>query len=216
MRVTKAVREQQIAILEETYRGVKPALKFRNPFELLIAVILSAQCTDVRVNVVTERLFAKAPTPEAIIGMGLGALEEEIRDCGLFRNKAKNIMAACQLLLQEYGGQVPEDFEALQKLPGVGRKTANVVMSVAFDYPAIAVDTHVFRVANRLKLAVSSTPLDVEKGLQKAIPREKWSAAHHWLIWHGRKLCKARSPLCGECPLQQVCPSCEALQGPGK
>lgn len=216
MRVTKAVREQQIAILEETYRGGKPALKFRNPFELLIAVILSAQCTDVRVNVVTERLFAKAPTPEAIIGMGLGALEEEIRDCGLFRNKAKNIMAACQLLLQEYGGQVPEDFEALQKLPGVGRKTANVVMSVAFGYPAIAVDTHVFRVANRLKLAAGSTPLEVEKGLQKAIPKEKWSAAHHWLIWHGRKLCKARSPLCGECPLQQVCPSCEALQGPGK
>ena len=216
MRVTKAVREQQIAILEETYRGVKPALKFRNPFELLIAVILSAQCTDVRVNVVTERLFAKAPTPEAILAMGLGALEEEIRDCGLFRNKAKNIMAACQLLLQEYGGQVPEDFEALQRLPGVGRKTANVVMSVSFDYPAIAVDTHVFRVANRLKLAAGSTPLEVEKGLQKAIPREKWSAAHHWLIWHGRKLCKARSPLCGECPLQQVCPSCEALQGPGK
>ncbi len=216
MRVTKAVREQQIAILEETYRGVKPALKFRNPFELLIAVILSAQCTDVRVNVVTERLFAKAPTPEAIMALGLGALEEEIRDCGLFRNKAKNIMAACQLLLQEYGGQVPEDFEALQKLPGVGRKTANVVMSVAFGYPAIAVDTHVFRVANRLKLAAGSTPLEVEKGLQKAIPREKWSAAHHWLIWHGRKLCKARSPLCGECPLQQVCPSCEAVKGPGK
>ena len=216
MRVTKAVREQQIAILEETYRGVKPALKFRNPFELLIAVILSAQCTDVRVNVVTERLFAKAPTPEAIMALGLGALEEEIRDCGLFRNKAKNIMAACQLLLQEYGGQVPEDFEALQKLPGVGRKTANVVMSVAFGYPAIAVDTHVFRVANRLKLAAGSTPLEVEKGLQKAIPREKWSAAHHWLIWHGRKLCKARSPLCGECPLQQVCPSCEAFKGPGK
>ena len=216
MRVTKAVREQQIAILEETYRGVKPALKFRNPFELLIAVILSAQCTDVRVNVVTERLFAKAPTPEAIMALGLSALEEEIRDCGLFRNKAKNIMAACQLLLQEYGGQVPEDYEALQKLPGVGRKTANVVMSVAFDYPAIAVDTHVFRVANRLKLAAGSTPLEVEKGLQKAIPREKWSAAHHWLIWHGRKLCKARSPLCGECPLQQVCPSCEAVKGPGK
>ena len=216
MRVTRAVREQQIAILEETYRGVKPALKFRNPFELLIAVILSVQCTDVRVNVVTERLFAKAPTPEAITALGLGALEEEIRDCGLFRNKAKNIMAACQLLLQEHGGQVPEDFEALQKLPGVGRKTANVVMSVAFGYPAIAVDTHVFRVANRLKLAAGSTPLEVEKGLQKAIPREKWSAAHHWLIWHGRKLCKARSPLCGECPLQQVCPSCEAVKGPGK
>lgn len=207
MRVTKAVREQQIAILEEVYKGVKPALKFRNPFELLIAVILSAQCTDVRVNVVTERLFAKAPTPEAILALGLGTLEQEIKDCGLFRNKAKNIMAACQLLLQDYGGQVPEDFEALQKLPGVGRKTANVVMSVAFDYPAIAVDTHVFRVANRLKLAVGTTPLEVEKGLQKAIPKEKWSAAHHWLIWHGRKLCKARNPICTDCPLHEVCPS---------
>ena len=207
MRVTKAIREQQIAILEEVYKGVKPALKFRNPFELLIAVILSAQCTDVRVNVVTERLFAKAPTPEAILALGLETLEQEIKDCGLFRNKAKNIMAACQLLLQDYGGQVPEDFEALQKLPGVGRKTANVVMSVAFDYPAIAVDTHVFRVANRLKLAVGTTPLEVEKGLQKAIPKEKWSAAHHWLIWHGRKLCKARNPLCTDCPLHEVCPS---------
>ena len=207
MRVTKAVREQQIAILEEIYQGVKPALKFRNPFELLIAVILSAQCTDVRVNVVTERLFAKAPTPEAILALGLGTLEQEIKDCGLFRNKAKNIMAACQMLLQDYGGQVPEDFEALQKLPGVGRKTANVVMSVAFGYPAIAVDTHVFRVANRLKLAVGTTPLEVEKGLQKAIPQEKWSAAHHWLIWHGRKLCKARNPLCTDCPLHEVCPS---------
>ena len=212
MRVTKAVREQQIAILEETYRGVKPALKFRNPFELLIAVILSAQCTDVRVNVVTERLFAKAPTPAAIVELGLGQLEQEIKDCGLFRNKAKNILAACQLLLQKYGGQVPEDFEALQELPGVGRKTANVVMSVAFDYPAIAVDTHVFRVANRLKLAVGTTPLEVEKGLQKAIPKEKWSAAHHWLIWHGRKLCRARNPLCADCPLSEACPSAAPVQ----
>ena len=212
MRVTKAVREQQIAILEETYRGVKPALKFRNPFELLIAVILSAQCTDVRVNVVTERLFAKAPTPEAIVALGLGQLEQEIKDCGLFRNKAKNILAACQMLLQKYGGQVPEDFEALQELPGVGRKTANVVMSVAFDYPAIAVDTHVFRVSNRLKLAVGTTPLEVEKGLQKVIPKEKWSAAHHWLIWHGRKLCRARNPLCADCPLLEACPSAAPVQ----
>lgn len=210
MRVTKAIREQQIAILEETYRGTKPALRFSNPFELLIAVILSAQCTDVRVNVVTERLFKKAPTPEAILSLGLRSLEEEIRDCGLFRNKAKNIMAACQQLLQQHGGQVPEDFEALQQLPGVGRKTANVVMSVGFGHPAIAVDTHVFRVANRLKLASGAAPLAVEKGLQRAIPKEKWSEAHHWLIWHGRKICKARKPLCGECPLQKLCPSCEA------
>ena len=206
MRVTKKIKEQQIAVLEETYRGVKPALVFRNPFELLIAVILSAQCTDKRVNVTTERLFARAATPEAIVSMGLSELEEEIRDCGLFRNKAKNILATCQLLCEKYRGEVPEDFEELQKLPGVGRKTANVVMSVAFHHPAIAVDTHVFRVANRLHLAVGETPLEVEKGLQKAIPREKWSDAHHWLIWHGRKVCKSRKPLCLECPLREICP----------
>lgn len=210
MRVTKKLREEQIALLEETYRGVKPALVFRNPFELLIAVILSAQCTDVRVNVVTGRLFQKAATPEAIAALGLAQMEEEIKDCGLYHNKAKNILAACRILLDEYGGEVPEDFEALQRLPGVGRKTANVVMSVAFHHPAIAVDTHVFRVANRLKLAVGETPLEVEKGLQKVLPREKWSDAHHWLIWHGRKLCRARKPLCVECPLKLVCPAANA------
>ena len=121
--------------------------------------------------------------------------------------KAKHIIETCDILLQEYGGEVPADFEALQKLPGVGRKTANVVMSVAFRVPAIAVDTHVFRVANRLHLAVGKTPLEVEKGLQKAIPREDWSDAHHWLILHGRQRCKARKPLCGECPLAPICPS---------
>lgn len=209
MRVTKKIKEQQIAVLEDTYRGVKPALVFRNPFELLIAVILSAQCTDKRVNVTTERLFARAATPEAIVSMGLPALEEEIRDCGLFRNKAKNILATCQILCEKYMGEVPEDFEELQKLPGVGRKTANVVMSVAFHHPAIAVDTHVFRVANRLHLAVGETPLEVEKGLQRAIPKEKWSDAHHWLIWHGRKVCKSRKPLCLGCPLGEICPGKE-------
>ena len=152
MRVTKKIRDEQLAILEETYRGAKPELIFRNPFELLIAVILSAQCTDKRVNVTTKRLFAKVKSPEDIVAMGLPALENEIRDCGLFRNKAKNILAACQMLCTEFGGEVPDDFEALQRLPGVGRKTANVVMSVAFHHPAIAVDTHVFRIANRLQL----------------------------------------------------------------
>ena len=144
---------------------------------------------------------------QAIIDMGLEALEAEIKDCGLFRNKAKNIMATCRILVSEYQGQVPEDFEALLKLPGVGRKTANVVSSIAFNRPAIAVDTHVFRVANRLKLAVGETPLEVEKGLMKVIPRELWSQAHHWLIWHGRRVCKARKPLCDQCPLVEVCPS---------
>ena len=124
--------------------------------------------------------------------------------------KAKHIIETCDILLQEYGGEVPADFEALQKLPGVGRKTANVVMSVAFRVPAIAVDTHVFRVANRLHLAVGKTPLEVEKGLQKAIPRADWSDAHHWLILHGRQICKARKPLCGDCPLSFICPSSAA------
>jgi endonuclease-3 len=212
MRVTKKIKDEQLAILEETYRGAKPELVFSNAFELLIAVILSAQCTDKRVNVTTARLFRKAATPEAILALGLPQLEEEIRDCGLFRNKARNILAACQMLCEQYGGQVPADFAALQSLPGVGRKTANVVMSVAFHQPAIAVDTHVFRISNRLKLATGTTPLEVEQGLQKAIPKEKWSAAHHWLIWHGRKICKARKPLCAECPLAPVCPSAEMAQ----
>ena len=128
MRVTKKIREEQLAILEETYRGAKPELIFHNPFELLIAVILSAQCTDKRVNVTTKRLFSKVKSPEDIMAMGLAALENEIRDCGLFRNKAKNILAACQMLCTEFGGQVPDDFDALQRLPGVGRKTANVVI----------------------------------------------------------------------------------------
>jgi len=210
MRVTKKIREEQIAILERVYAGAKPALHFRSPFECLIAVMLSAQCTDKRVNVVTERLFQVADTPEEMLRLSLPELEEEIRDCGLYHSKAKHILAACEILLRDFGGEVPDDFEALQKLPGVGRKTANVVESVAFHHPAIAVDTHVFRVSNRLQLAPGTTPLAVEKGLQKAIPKEKWSEAHHWLIWHGRKLCRARKPLCAECPLAMVCPSAEA------
>ena len=210
MRVTKAIKAEQLRILRELYPNAKPALTFKTPFELLIAVILSAQCTDVRVNVVTGRLFQYANTPEAIAALGQVKLETAIHDCGFFRMKAKHILETCHILLQEYSGEVPADFEALQKLPGVGRKTANVVMSVAFHASAIAVDTHVFRVANRLRLAVGKTPLEVEKGLQKAIPRTDWSDAHHWLILHGRQLCKARKPLCSECPLAPVCPSSAA------
>lgn len=207
MKVTKKVKDEMLAILENTYKDTKSALNFNNPFELLIAVILSAQCTDKRVNVTTARLFAKANTPEAILNMGVENLENEIRDCGLFRNKAKNIIATCHKLCSDYNGQVPSDFDELLKLPGVGRKTANVVSSIAFNRPAIAVDTHVFRVSNRLRLAEGTTPNEVEKGLQKAIPMETWSDAHHWLIWHGRKICRARKPLCGECPLKELCPS---------
>ena len=210
MRVTKAIKAEQLRILRTLYPNAKPALEFKTPFELLIAVILSAQCTDVRVNIVTSRLFPRANTPEAIAALGQTELEKTIHDCGFFRMKAKHILETCDILLQEYGGEVPADFEALQRLPGVGRKTANVVMSVAFHAPAIAVDTHVFRVANRLRLAVGKTPLEVEKGLQKAIPRDDWSDAHHWLILHGRQLCKARKPLCADCPLSPICPSSAA------
>lgn len=207
MKITKKIKQEMLAILATTYKDAKPALIFNNPFELLIAVILSAQCTDKRVNITTARLFAKANTPEAILNLGVEALEEEIRDCGLFRNKAKNIIATCHKLCSEYHGEVPSEFDELLKLPGVGRKTANVVSSIAFNRPAIAVDTHVFRVSNRLQLAIGNTPDEVELGLQKVIPKENWSDAHHWLIWHGRNLCRARNPLCEKCPLKELCPS---------
>ncbi|WP_196594058.1 endonuclease III [Pectinatus sottacetonis] len=207
MRVTKKIKAEMIERLESVYHDTKSALEFSNPFELLVAVILSAQCTDVRVNITTRRLFKKADTPAKILNMGIVKLEEEIHDCGLFHNKAKNIFNTCEKLCNEYKGQVPKNYEDLLSLPGVGRKTANVVSSIAFNRPAIAVDTHVFRVSNRLKLAEGTTPAEVEKGLQKAIPKEKWSKAHHWLIWHGRKICKARHPLCQQCPLNDLCPS---------
>lgn len=205
----KILREE-LKILEETYRGAVPQLKFDSPFELLVAVILSAQCTDKRVNIVTQELFPLANTPEKILLLGQTRLEEIIRPCGLSRSKAKHITETAQILIDSYGGKVPSDFDELIKLPGVGRKTANVVTSVAFKNPAIAVDTHVFRVANRMKLAEGKTPLEVEHGLQEAIPREKWSDAHHWLIWHGREVCKARNPKCAACPLSKICPSSTA------
>ena len=198
---------EELKILEETYAGAIPELKFNSAFELLIAVILSAQCTDKRVNIVTAELFPVANTPGKILQLGQTRLEEIIRPCGYFRAKAKHIILTSEKLLREYGGEVPADFDELIKLPGVGRKTANVVTSVAFKNPAIAVDTHVFRIANRTKIAEGSTPLEVELGLQKIIPKEKWSAAHHWLIWHGRLICTSRSPKCKNCPLNKICPS---------
>ena len=204
------LKREQLRILEETYRGAIPELKFNSVFELLVAVILSAQCTDKRVNQVTQILFPIANTPEKILQLGQARLEEIIKTCGYFRAKAKHIVESAQILIDNYGGEVPSDFDELIKLPGVGRKTANVVTSVAFKNPAIAVDTHVFRLANRMKLAEGNTPLEVELGLQKIIPREKWSDAHHWLIWHGREICKARNPKCKDCPLSKVCPSSTA------
>ncbi len=203
----KKFQLEELRILEKTYSGAVPQLKFNSEFELLVAVILSAQCTDKRVNLVTAELFPLANTPEKILSLGVEKLEETIKPCGFFRSKAKHIIGTSKILIEEYGGKVPQDFDKLVKLPGVGRKTANVVTSVAFKNPAIAVDTHVFRLANRMKLAEGKTPLEVEIGLQKIIPKEKWSDAHHWLIWHGREICKARKPACEKCPLNLVCPS---------
>jgi endonuclease-3 len=205
--MTKAIKNQIMEILARTYAETTTALHYSSPFELLIAVILSAQCTDVRVNIITARLFAQYNTPEKILELSLSELEAHIRDCGLFRSKAKNIMETCKILCHEYQGEVPATFEELIKLPGVGRKTANVILSQLYNIPAIAVDTHVFRVANRLRLATGETPLEVEQGLMKAIPREQWGQAHHWLIWHGRLVCKARTPECGRCAVAQLCPS---------
>ena len=205
--IDDTIKLEEIKILEETYAGAIPELKFGTAFELLVAVILSAQCTDKRVNLVTAELFPVANTPEKILTLGQTELEKIIKPCGYFRAKAKHIILTSEKILREYGGEVPSDFDELIKLPGVGRKTANVVTSVAFKNPAIAVDTHVFRLSNRMKLAEGKTPLEVERGLQKIIPKEKWSAAHHWLIWHGRLICTSRSPKCKDCPLNKICPS---------
>ena len=182
-------------------------LHYNSPFELLIAVILSAQCTDKRVNMITPRLFQDFPTPEALAASTPEVIFEYIRSISYPNNKAKHLVGMARMLVNDFNSEVPDTLEKLIKLPGVGRKTANVVTSIAFNRPAIAVDTHVFRVSNRLKLAVGETPIEVEEGLMKAIPQPLWSQAHHWLIWHGRRVCKARKPLCEECPLGEVCPS---------
>ena len=202
----KQQREAILALLEETYKGTETALHYSTPFELLVAVIMSAQCTDERVNKITARIFPKYNTPEKMGALSQEQLEEEIRDCGLFRSKAKNLLATCKMLVEVYGSVIPDTIEELMKLPGVGKKTANVVASIVYKVPAIAVDTHVFRVSHRLGLAKGDDPLAVEQELQKAIPKNKWSDAHHWLIWHGRRICKARKPLCSECVLMELCP----------
>ena len=205
--MTKQSKQQMLAILADYYAEAKTALIYHSPFEFLVAVVLSAQCTDERVNKVTARIFPQLNSPEKMLALGQEKLEQKIKDCGLFRSKAKNLMGTCRILVNEYNGQVPQTLEELLRLPGVGRKTANVLLSVLFGVPAIAVDTHVFRVSNRLKLASGKNPLEVEQKLMKVIPRDDWAAAHHWLIWHGRRICKARKPLCNQCPLAELCPS---------
>ncbi len=180
-------------------------LEYASPFQLLIAVLLSAQATDVGVNKATRKLFPVAPTPEAMLALGEEGLMEYIKTIGLYKTKAKNTIATCRILLEKHGGQVPEDREALEALPGVGRKTANVVLNTAFGQPTIAVDTHIFRVANRTGLAPGKDVREVEDKLIRHTPAEFRQDAHHWLILHGRYRCKARKPECGTCPIYDLC-----------
>ena len=194
-----------LAELEKLYFDAKPALKFSTPYELLVAVILSAQCTDERVNKVTEILFQQHNTPQTMLQLTQTELEKFIFSCGFYRMKAEHILSASQDILDKFGGEVPNTVEKLMSLAGVGKKTANVVYSVAFGGDAIAVDTHVFRVSNRLGLAKGNNPLEVEAGLNKAIPKEDWSKAHHWLIYHGRRVCHSQRPNCENCTLRALC-----------
>jgi endonuclease-3 len=180
-------------------------LEYVNVFTLLVAVVLSAQATDAGVNKATRPLFAIADTPEKMVALGEDKLRDYIKTIGLFRNKAKNVIALSEALIAEHGSKVPHDREALEALPGVGRKTANVVLNIAFGEPTIAVDTHIFRVANRLSLAPGKTPLEVERKLLEVIPPEYLLHAHHWLILHGRYICKARRPRCEICPIEDLC-----------
>jgi endonuclease III len=206
-KVSKYVAQRELAILENTYPHAETALDYEDPFQLLIAVILSAQTTDARVNMTTPALFKKYPTPEKLANAKQEDVEQIIKSTGFFRMKARNIIAAARGLVEQYGGRVPGDRDALESLAGVGRKTANVVMGAAFEEAAIAVDTHVFRVAHRLGLTLGKTPRDVENDLEALVPRNKWRHVSHWLILHGRQICKAPTPLCPRCPVNQLCPT---------
>lgn len=208
----KQAREGALKVLSEVYAGARPALQYETAYELLVAVILSAQCTDERVNKVTAELFKEHATPEAMLTLSQEELEKYIFSCGLYRSKAAHILSASRDIIEKFGGKVPEDFKSLRSLAGVGQKTANVVSSVWFDKDAIAVDTHVFRVSNRLGLADANTPLKTEEQLKEAIPQKNWSEAHHWLIWHGRRVCHAQKPECSRCPLSAVCDFFAAAQ----
>ncbi|KAB3534833.1 endonuclease III [Alkaliphilus pronyensis] len=203
--LSKKKTKEVLEVLEKLYSGAESELEYESPFQLLIATILAAQCTDKRVNQVTAKLFKKYNSPEEFLMLTEEELGKWIHSCGFYRSKSKNILATCRILLEKYNGEVPNDREKLILLPGVGRKTANVVISNVFGQDAIAVDTHVFRVSNRLGLAKSKDVLKTEEQLMKNIPKSLWSEAHHWLIYHGRRVCKARNPLCGGCQLNNNC-----------
>lgn len=198
---TKAILTE----LERLYPDARPALQYKTPYELLVAVILSAQCTDERVNKVTAVLFKRCNTPETMLTLTQSELEKYIYSCGFYHNKAAHILSASRDIVEKFAGEVPSTLEELRTLAGVGRKTANVVYAVAFGGDAIAVDTHVFRVSNRLGLASGKTPEAVEDGLMKAIPKELWAKAHHWLIFHGRQVCHSQRPACESCTLANLC-----------
>ena len=191
--------------LEKMYPNADTELKFNSEYELLVAVMLSAQCTDKRVNQVTEKLFVDYNTPEKMLTLSQEELEQKIFSCGFYKNKAKNILKTSKTLVEKYNGKVPDNLKELQELDGVGRKTANVVGAVAFNIPAIAVDTHVFRVANRIGLTNAKNELNTELQLQKVIPKDKWLRVHHLIIWHGRRCCDARKPKCEECLIKEEC-----------
>ena len=197
--------EAFFATLREANPHPVSELEYTSVFELLAAVLLSAQATDVSVNKATKRLFALAPTPRKLLALGVDGVAEHIKTIGLYRNKAKHLVAACRMLVEQHGGEVPRTREALEALPGVGRKTANVVLNVAFGEPTFAVDTHVFRVANRTGLAPGKTPYEVEMQLQARVPAAYRVHAHHWLILHGRYICQARKPLCWQCRVAEQC-----------
>jgi len=203
------MKPAQIETFFATLQAANPhpqtELEFASVFELLAAVLLSAQATDVGVNKATRKLFAVANTPQKILALGQDGLEQHIKTIGLFRSKAKHLMETCSILVEQHGGQVPRTRDALQSLPGVGRKTANVVLNVAFGEPTMAVDTHLFRLGNRTGLAPGHTPLEVEEGLLKRIPKKYMVDAHHWLILHGRYICQARKPQCWQCGVSAVC-----------
>lgn len=204
-RVTPVAAGEIFARFQAAFPAPRTELEYVNPFTLLVAVVLSAQATDVGVNKATRVLFSRADTPEKMLALGEDAVREAIKTIGLFRNKAKNVIALSRALIEQHGGEVPAIREALENLPGVGRKTANVVLNVAFGQPTIAVDTHIFRVSNRTGLAPGKTPLEVEQGLERITPPEYLLNIHHWLILHGRYVCKARKPECWRCHISDLC-----------
>lgn len=204
-RLTKKEKAEVLQLLNDCYPDAKAELNYTTPFELLIATILSAQCTDVRVNIVTADLFKTLKRPQDYLEIGEAELGKRIKTCGLYKSKSKNIIKTCEKLIEDYDGMVPQSIEVMTTLPGVGKKTANVVASNAFGIPAIAVDTHVFRVSNRIGLVQETTVEKTEAALMKVIPKEQWTKMHHVLIFHGRRCCNARKPNCDACNISHLC-----------